>query len=177
MEPPSWGWPNNEEPWYPGDPHWLEQGLQAHLSEALERAACFSCCLHTTWRLRPQKRHREGHDGVWKYRVHSCCQRLWPFTWKREILTKGRQNRQCPDQGENASDPQDLRVTSVQRLWWSWWTTWCLLCRRGPLLCPCLSFQILKICHPAPGTGPAVREVCILLPLFWRVWTSKERAL
>jgi len=52
--------------------HCLQQGLQAHLLETVERAGC---CLAVL-----KKDNREGHNAVWRHRLHSCLQHLWPFS-------------------------------------------------------------------------------------------------
>ncbi|XP_032741376.1 ral guanine nucleotide dissociation stimulator-like [Rattus rattus] len=60
----------------------------------------FSCCLRTT-RGSGLKRHNgEGQDGVWRQRIHSCFQRLWPFSRKGTNLTKASQGQEHTDQME-----------------------------------------------------------------------------
>ncbi|XP_032775257.1 ral guanine nucleotide dissociation stimulator-like [Rattus rattus] len=58
----------------------------------------FSCCLQTTRASSLKKDNRESHDGVWRHRVHSCHQRLWPFSQMVEKLTKVSQGRDYTDQ-------------------------------------------------------------------------------
>ncbi|XP_032741375.1 ral guanine nucleotide dissociation stimulator-like [Rattus rattus] len=58
----------------------------------------FSCCLQTTRGPGLKKDNREGHDGVWRQRIHSCLQCLWTFSKKRTNLTKASQGQGNTDQ-------------------------------------------------------------------------------
>lgn len=58
----------------------------------------FSWCLRTTRGLGLKRDNREGHGGVWRHRVHSCLQRLWPFSRKGKILTEGNQGQNHTEQ-------------------------------------------------------------------------------
>ncbi|XP_006518888.1 uncharacterized protein LOC218921 isoform X1 [Mus musculus] len=58
----------------------------------------FSWCLRTTRGLGLKKENREGHGSVWRHRVHSCLQRLWPFSRKGKTVTKGKQDQNHTDQ-------------------------------------------------------------------------------
>nr|BAE21443.1 unnamed protein product [Mus musculus] len=57
-----------------------------------------SWCLRTTRGLGLKKENREGHGSVWRHRVHSCLQRLWPFSRKGKTVTKGKQDQNHTDQ-------------------------------------------------------------------------------
>ncbi|XP_038953168.1 ral guanine nucleotide dissociation stimulator-like [Rattus norvegicus] len=67
----------------------------------------FSCCLRTTRGSGLRRHNGEGHDGVWRQRIHSCFQRLWPFSRKGTNLTKASQGQEHTDQVENASAQHD----------------------------------------------------------------------
>ncbi|XP_063133780.1 ral guanine nucleotide dissociation stimulator-like [Rattus norvegicus] len=69
----------------------------------------FSCCLRTTRGSGLKKDNREGHGGVWRHRVGSCLQRLWPFSRKGRSLTRSSQGQEHTDKDENDSAAQDLR--------------------------------------------------------------------
>jgi hypothetical protein len=43
----------------------------------------FLCCLRTTRGSGHRKNNREGRGGVWRRRVHSSLQHLWPFARKK----------------------------------------------------------------------------------------------
>ncbi|NP_001389436.1 uncharacterized protein LOC100911649 [Rattus norvegicus] len=69
----------------------------------------FSFRLRTTRGSGLKKDNREGHEGVWRHRVRSCLQRLWPFSQRGKNLTKASQGQDHTDQGKNSSDTQDMR--------------------------------------------------------------------
>lgn len=58
----------------------------------------FSCCLQTTQGSGLKKDNSEGHGGVWRQRIRSCLQRLWPFGRKETNLTQGSQGQEHTDQ-------------------------------------------------------------------------------
>ena len=58
----------------------------------------FSWCLRTTRGLGLKKENREGHGSVWRHRVHSCLQLLWPFSRKGKSVTKSKQDQNHTDQ-------------------------------------------------------------------------------
>ncbi|XP_008765966.3 ral guanine nucleotide dissociation stimulator-like [Rattus norvegicus] len=65
----------------------------------------FSCCCWTTRGSGPKKDNRKGHDSVWRHRVLSCLQCMWPFSQKEKKLSKASPGH--TDQVENASAQQD----------------------------------------------------------------------
>ncbi|XP_052045851.1 ral guanine nucleotide dissociation stimulator-like [Apodemus sylvaticus] len=69
----------------------------------------FSCLPRTPRGSSLKNDKTEGHGSIWRHRVHSCLQRLWPFSRKGKILTKVSQDRDNSDQGEKASAPMDLQ--------------------------------------------------------------------
>lgn len=58
----------------------------------------FSCCFKATPGSEPKKDKSEGRGGVWKHRVHSCLQCLWPFGGKETNLTQGSHVQDHKDQ-------------------------------------------------------------------------------
>ncbi|GAB1298738.1 hypothetical protein APTSU1_001397400 [Apodemus speciosus] len=68
----------------------------------------FSCTPRTPRGSGLKNDKTEGHGSVWRHRLRSCLQHLWPFSRKRKILTKGSQDRDSSDQGEKPSAPMDL---------------------------------------------------------------------
>ncbi|XP_063131877.1 ral guanine nucleotide dissociation stimulator-like isoform X3 [Rattus norvegicus] len=69
----------------------------------------FSFHLRTTRGSGLKKDNREAHEGVWRHRVRSCLQRLWPFSQRGKNLTKASQGQDLIEQGKNSSDTQDMR--------------------------------------------------------------------
>ncbi|XP_052045852.1 ral guanine nucleotide dissociation stimulator-like [Apodemus sylvaticus] len=69
----------------------------------------FSCLPRTPRGSSLKNDKTEGHGSIWRHRVHSCLQRLWPFSRKGKILTKVSQDRDSSDQGEKASASMDLQ--------------------------------------------------------------------
>jgi len=74
----------------------------------------FSCCLRTTRGSGLKKDNRKGHDGVWRHRVLSCLQRLWPFSKKGKNLTKASQGN--TDQVTNLFSMLLMRKNISQKL-------------------------------------------------------------
>ncbi|XP_035297596.1 ral guanine nucleotide dissociation stimulator isoform X2 [Cricetulus griseus] len=66
----------------------------------------FSCCFKATPGSEPKKDKSEGRGGVWKHRVHSCLQCLWPFGGKETNLTQGSHVQDHKDQVEKESAPK-----------------------------------------------------------------------
>ncbi|EDL90905.1 rCG64252, partial [Rattus norvegicus] len=58
----------------------------------------FSFHLRTTRGSGLKKDNREAHEGVWRHRVRSCLQRLWPFSQRGKNLTKASQGQDLIEQ-------------------------------------------------------------------------------
>ncbi|XP_017453122.1 uncharacterized protein Ralgdsl7 [Rattus norvegicus] len=74
----------------------------------------FSCCLRTTRGSGLKKDNRKGHDGVWRGRVLSCLQRLWPFSKKGKNLTKASQGNTDQHTSAQKDQMEPQRESSIR---------------------------------------------------------------
>ncbi|XP_063131880.1 ral guanine nucleotide dissociation stimulator-like [Rattus norvegicus] len=68
----------------------------------------FSCCLRTTRGSGLKKDNRQGLDGVWRHRLQSYLQCLWPFSQRGNNLTKASQGVAHTDLDEKVSAQKSL---------------------------------------------------------------------
>ncbi|XP_055464491.1 ral guanine nucleotide dissociation stimulator-like [Psammomys obesus] len=69
----------------------------------------FSRCLKTIQGSGLKRDKSGGHGGPWRHRIHSCLQRLWPFSRKEADLTQGSQSQGHTDKAKEDSAPKDQK--------------------------------------------------------------------
>ncbi|NP_001389437.1 uncharacterized protein LOC502056 [Rattus norvegicus] len=74
----------------------------------------FSCCLRTTRGSSLKKDNRRDHDVVWRHRLQSCLQCLWPFTQRGNNLTKANHRMTHTDLDEKVSAQKNLMETRTE---------------------------------------------------------------
>ncbi|XP_055464566.1 ral guanine nucleotide dissociation stimulator-like [Psammomys obesus] len=67
------------------------------------------CCFKIARGTGVKKDKSGAHGGPWRHRIHSCLQRLWPFSRKEADLIQGSQSQGHTDKAKEDSAPKDQK--------------------------------------------------------------------